>query len=99
MVEASGAAVAYLGIDVGKLSHSACAIDAGGEVVFRADLENRPDDIDRLLERAGASALVVVDQRRNIGALESTPIPLTPFTPPSGGLRLWASWPLRTRRG
>lgn len=45
MVEASGAAVAYLGIDVGKLSHSACAIDAGGEVVFRADLENRPDDI------------------------------------------------------
>lgn len=90
MVEASGAAVAYLGIDVGKLSHSACAIDAGGEVVFRADLENRPDDIDRLLERAGASALVVV---------ESTPIPLTPFTPPSGGLRLWASWPLRTRRG
>lgn len=31
--------------------------------------------------------------------LESTPIPLTPFTPPSGGLRLWASWPLRTRRG
>lgn len=69
MVEASGAAVAYLGIDVGKLSHSACAIDAGGEVVFRADLENRPDDIDRLLERAGASALVVVDQRRNIGAL------------------------------
>ena len=30
---------------------------------------------------------------------ESTPIPLTPFTPPSGGLRLWASWPLRTRRG
>ena len=31
--------------------------------------------------------------------VESTPIPLTPFTPPSGGLRLWASWPLRTRRG
>lgn len=25
---------------------------------------------------------------------ESTPIPLTPFTPPSGGLRLWANWPL-----
>ncbi len=30
---------------------------------------------------------------------ESTPTPLTPFTPPSGGLRLWANWPLRTRRG
>lgn len=34
-----------------------------------------------------------------VRAPESTPIPLTPFTPPSGGLRLWASWPLRTRRG
>ena len=26
---------------------------------------------------------------------ESAPIPLTPFTPRSGGLRLWANWPLR----
>ena len=69
MAEANGTAVAYLGIDVGKRSHSACALDAGGEVVFRADLENRPADVDRLLERAGAGALVVVDQKRNIGAL------------------------------
>lgn len=61
--------VAYLGIDVGKSSHSACALDAGGGVAFRAELANRPDDIDRLLERAGSGALVVVDQRRNIGAL------------------------------
>ena len=61
--------VAYLGIDVGKSSHSACALDAGGGVVFRAELANRPDDIDRLLERAGSGALVVVDQKRNIGAL------------------------------
>lgn len=30
---------------------------------------NRPDDIDRLLQRAGSGALVVIDQRRNIGAL------------------------------
>ena len=30
---------------------------------------------------------------------ESTPIPLTTFTPPSDGLRLRASWPPRTRRG
>ena len=29
---------------------------------------------------------------------ESTPIPLTPFTPPSGCLRLRANWPPRTRR-
>ena len=41
----------------------------GGGVAFRAELANRPDDIDRLLERAGSGALVVVDQRRNIGAL------------------------------
>lgn len=61
--------VAYLGIDVGKSSHSACALDAGGGVAFRAELANRPDDIDRVLERAGSGALVVVDQRRNIGAL------------------------------
>lgn len=60
---------AYLGIDVGKSRHSACALDAAGGVVFRADLENRPGDVDRLLERAGAGALVVVDQKRNIGAL------------------------------
>lgn len=69
MAEVSRAAVAYLGVDVGKRSHSACALDEGGEVVFRADLENRPGDVDRLLERAGAGALVVVDQKRNIGAL------------------------------
>lgn len=60
---------AYLGIDVGKSRHSACALDAAGGVVFRADLDNRPDAIDRLLERAGDAALVVVDQKRNIGAL------------------------------
>ena len=66
---AAEAPVAYLGIDVGKSSHSACALDAGGGVAFRAELANRPDDIDRLLERAGSGALVVVDQKRNIGAL------------------------------
>ena len=60
---------AYLGIDVGKSRHSACALDAAGGVVFRADLDNRPDAIDRPPERAGDAALVVVDQKRNIGAL------------------------------
>lgn len=63
------APVAYLGVDVGKSEHSACALDAGGNVAFRCRLRNRPDDIDRLLERAGAGATVVVDQKRNIGAL------------------------------
>lgn len=69
MGEAIRATVAYLGIDVGKRSHSACGLDKDGEVVFRSDLENRPADVDRPLERAGAGALVVVDQKRNIGAL------------------------------
>ena len=32
--------VAYLGIDVGKSSHSACALDAGGGIAFRAELAN-----------------------------------------------------------
>ena len=36
---------------------------------------------------------------RNTGESESTPIPLTPFTPPSGGLSHRANWPLRTRPG
>lgn len=63
------APVAYLGVDVGKSEHSACALDAAGNVVFRLRLGNRPDDIDRLLGRAGAGATVVVDQKRNIGAL------------------------------
>lgn len=82
--------VAYLGIDVGKSSHSACALDAGGGVAFRAELANRPDDIDRLLERAGSGALVVVDQKRNIGALvlarahaHGNPAPTCPDMPRS----------------
>ena len=72
MGEAIRATVAYLGIDVGKRSHSACGLDKDGEVVFRSDLENRPADIDRLLERAGAGALVVVDQKRVSANLKLT---------------------------
>lgn len=60
---------AYPGIDVGKSGHGARALDAAGGVVFRADPDNGPDAIDRLPERAGDAAPVVVDQKRNIGAL------------------------------
>ena len=60
---------AHPGINVGKSGHSARAPDAAGGVVFRADLDNGPDAIDRLPERAGDAAPVVVDQKRNIGAL------------------------------
>lgn len=59
---------AHPGIDVGKGGHGARALDAAGGVVFRADLDNEPDAIDRLPERAGDAA-PVVDQKRNIGAL------------------------------
>lgn len=63
--------MAHLGIDVGKRPNSACALDAGGEVVFRADLENRPGDIDRLLDRAGARTLweALLASSRSGGAL------------------------------
>ena len=74
---------AHPGINVGKSGHSARAPDAAGGVVFRADLDNGPDAIDRLPERAGDAAPVVVDQKRNIGALV-----------PAG-----AHAPGRTRRG
>ena len=60
---------AYPGIDVGKSGRGARALDAAGGVVFRADLDNGPDAIDRLPERAGDAAPVVVDQKRDIGAL------------------------------
>lgn len=59
---------AVLGVDVGKSRHAACAVDAAGEVLFRAEIENRREDIDRLLARCPGAA-VVVDQKRNIGAL------------------------------
>lgn len=60
---------AYIGIDVGKAAHRACAVDASGEVLFNVAVENREDGIDAILKRADGSCLVVVDQRRNIGAL------------------------------
>lgn len=59
----------YLGIDVGKSFHWAIGIDAGGEVVIDRPLPNRQADVDALLGEAGRGALVVVDQKNNIGAL------------------------------
>lgn len=55
---------------MGKSAHRACAVSrATGEVLFNEPLENREDAIDAVLERAGGGALVVVDQKRNVGAL------------------------------
>ena len=60
---------AFLAFDVGKSSHRACAVDEGGEVLFNREVANRPADVDRALAEAGPGAGVVVDQKRNIGAL------------------------------
>lgn len=66
--ERKGAAT-HVGFDVGKASHRACAVDATGAVLFNRRVDNRPAAIDRALADAGPAATVVVDQKRNIGAL------------------------------
>jgi transposase len=59
----------YLGVDVGKSFHWAVAVGGEGEVVIDRPLPNRKADVDALLDEAGPGALVVVDQKNNIGAL------------------------------
>lgn len=60
---------ACVGFDVGKLSHRACCVLAGGAVAFNVGVANDEAAIDRVLAEAAAHgwALAVVDQRRNIG--------------------------------
>ena len=60
---------AVVGFDVGKSFHRAFGVGAGGEAALSERVDNRPAAIDRVLAEAGAGALVVVDQRRNLGAL------------------------------
>jgi transposase len=59
----------YLGIDVGKKGHRACAIDRAGRVLFNVPVPNSERGLDDILSRAGGGCLVVVDQKRNIGLL------------------------------
>lgn len=55
---------------MGKSAHRACAVSReSGGIVFNKALENREGPIDEALALAGEGALVVVDQKRNIGAL------------------------------
>lgn len=59
-----------IGFDVGKSAHRACAVSrASGEMLFNEALEDREGPIDETLALAGEGALVVVDQKRSIGAL------------------------------
>lgn len=46
----------WVGIDVGKAHHHACAVDAAGKVVFSRRLANGQADIEALLARAGGAA-------------------------------------------
>lgn len=69
MGEKARPGAAFLAFDVGKAAHRACAVGAAGELLFNREVANRPDDIDRALAEAGPAARVVVDQKRNIGAL------------------------------
>ena len=61
----------YVGLDVGKRAHHACAVLADGSVAFSTGVDNSEAAIDRVIADAAelGTPLVVVDQRRNIGML------------------------------
>lgn len=62
----------WVGVDVGKASHHACAIDAAGKVVFSRKLANDQAAIEQLVARAGQAAGEVrwaIDLTSNAAAL------------------------------
>jgi transposase len=62
----------WVGIDVGKATHHACAMDAGGKVVFSRKVANDQAAIEQLVARAGQAALEVrwaIDLTSNAAAL------------------------------
>lgn len=59
----------YLGIDVGKSFHWAMGLEPSGKIAAGRRVENRVSDVDAPLEGAEGGALVVVDQKSNIGSL------------------------------
>ncbi|MEE1210140.1 MAG: IS110 family transposase [Parafannyhessea umbonata] len=58
-----------LALDVGKASHWAVMATRSGEVLANRPVSNRERDLDELFASAPEGALVVVDQKRNIGSL------------------------------
>ncbi len=46
----------WVGIDVGKTSHHACAVDAAGKVVWTQKVTNQQRMIEQLIERAHSTA-------------------------------------------
>lgn len=69
MLDFSSSVDVCLGIDVGKVTHRACAVLSCGTTAFNVPLLNTEKEVDQLLSRASelGRVLVVVDQRRNIG--------------------------------
>ncbi|WP_037362619.1 IS110 family transposase [Amycolatopsis orientalis] len=49
----------WVGVDVGKAAHHACAVDAAGKVVFSQKVANGQAAIEQLVARAGRSAAEV----------------------------------------
>ncbi len=60
---------AYLGLDVGKETHWAYAVNSMGTVLLNRRVANTEAGLDALMAQCPDDTLVVVDQRRNIGAL------------------------------
>ena len=77
----------YVGLDVGKRAHHACAVLADGSVAFRTGVDNSQAAIDRVIADAAelGTPLVVVDQRRNIGMLAIRRAPAPPARTKKGG--------------
>lgn len=62
----------WVGVDVGKAAHHACAVDAAGKVVFSRKVANTQADIEALIVRASQAADVVVwavDMTAGVAAL------------------------------
>lgn len=65
-------AAIWVGIDVGKTKHHACAIDVDGQVVFSQKVANDQAAIEQLLDRARKAATEVrwaIDLTSNAAAL------------------------------
>lgn len=60
---------AYLGLDVGKQSHWAYAVDSAGTVLLSRRVANTDAGLNEVIAEYSDDTLVVVDQRRSIGAL------------------------------
>ena len=58
-----------LWIDAGKETHRTCVVDLAGAVLSSKPIANAESELDALMGQCPDDTLVVVDRRRNIGAL------------------------------